>query len=45
MADYYMERGECREGVDDEPTVVAGVVINCIRVRPLLNCTVDADRV
>jgi len=44
MTDLHTEARECREGVDDKPTAVAGVVIALLGIRPLLNGTVDADR-
>jgi hypothetical protein len=45
MPKFHAEARECREGVDDEPTAVADVVIMLFGVGPLLERTVDADRV
>jgi|APHM01.1.fsa_nt_gi hypothetical protein len=39
------ERRRRREGVDDEPTPVAGVVIMLLGIRSFLDGTVDTDRV
>jgi len=44
MADCHAERGEGWESVDDEPTPIAGVVIEFVRIGSFLNCTVGADR-
>ncbi len=43
MADCHAERGEGWESVGDESTAVAGAVIEFVRIRSLLDCTVDAD--
>jgi len=45
MAEFHPEPRERREGVDDEATPVAGVMIALLGIRPLLERTVDADRV
>ena len=45
VAEFHAESRECREGVDDESTPVAGVVIALLGIGPLLERTVDADRV
>lgn len=45
MAEFDAEGCECRQCVDDESTPVAGVVIEYIGVRSLLDSTVHADRV
>jgi hypothetical protein len=45
MPKYHAEPGECPEGVDDESTRVAGVVITRLGIGPLLDSTVDTDRV
>jgi hypothetical protein len=45
MTDLHAESRECCERVDDEPTAVAGVVIALFRIRPLLDGTVNTDRV
>jgi hypothetical protein len=45
MAEFYTEARERREGVDDEPTPIAGVVIAFLGIRSLLDGTVDTDRV
>jgi hypothetical protein len=45
MPKFHAEARECREGVDDESTAVAGVVIALLGIRPLLDGTVDTDRV
>jgi len=45
MAEFHTEARECREGVDDEFTAVAGVVIALLGIWPLLDGTVDTDRV
>ena len=45
VAEFYAEPGECLEGVDNESTAVAGVVIALLGIRPLLDGTVDTDRV
>jgi hypothetical protein len=45
MAEFHPEPGERREGVDDESTAVAGVVIAPLGIGLFLERTVDADRV
>jgi hypothetical protein len=45
MADLHAEARECRESIDDESTAVASVVIALLGIRPLLDGTVDTDRV
>jgi len=45
MAEFHPEPRERCEDVDDESTAVAGVVIALLGTRPLLERTVDADRV
>ena len=45
VAEFHAEPGERREGVSDEPTAVAGVVIAFVGIRLLLDGTVDTDRV
>ena len=45
MAEFDAEPDKGREGVDDEPTAVAGVVFAPVGIRPPLDGTVDTDRV
>jgi hypothetical protein len=45
MPEFDAEAGECREGVDDESTPVARVVITLLGIGPLLDGTVDTDLV
>jgi hypothetical protein len=45
MAEFHTEARERREGVDDEPTAVASVVIAFLGIRSLLDGTVETDRV
>ena len=44
MAEFHTEPRKCREGVDDEATPVAGVVIALLGIRLLLDGTVDTDQ-
>jgi hypothetical protein len=43
MAEFDTEPGKCREGVDDEPTAVACVVVALVGIRPCLGGAVDTD--
>ena len=45
MPDCHTEGRKCRKRVDDEATAVARVSITAIRIRPLLDSTIDADLV
>jgi len=45
VAEFHAEPGERREGVDDESTRVAGVVIAFVGIRFRLDRPVDADKV
>jgi len=45
MAEFHTETRERREGVDDEPTAIAGVAIALVGIRLHLDRAVDADRV
>ena len=45
MAEFDAKTRECRKGVDDETTSVAGVVIALLGIMPLLERTIDADGV
>ena len=45
MAEFDAEPSERCEGVNDEPTAVASTVIALVGIRPLLDGTVDTDRV
>jgi len=42
---FHAEARERREGVDDEPTAIAGVAIVLVGIRLHLDRAVDADRV
>jgi len=42
-AEFHTEARECCEGVDDEPTAVADVVIALLGIRPFLKRTVGTD--
>ena len=44
VAEFDTESREGRERVDDDSTSIACVVIEFVGIRPLLDCTVDADR-
>jgi hypothetical protein len=45
VAEFDAEGRECRQRIDDASTAVAGMVVEVVGIRALLNSAVDADRV
>jgi hypothetical protein len=43
MAEFDAEPSERCEGIDDEPTAVAGVVVTLVGIRRLFDPTVNAN--